>query len=138
MIFYITMPTFDCGSFYGAAYAEIYNFNENNISIFGSGASTIYIDSDSKYWDVKLSGASDLEMVGFGKSLDLEISGASKVHAPDLNLNNIDLNVSGSSIVWIFANKEINGKASGASQVICSGNASINVKLTGASRIDRN
>ena len=64
MIFYITMPNFTSCSFYQAAYVEIDNFNENVISIKGSGASSIFLDSDAKDWNIELSGASDLEIIG--------------------------------------------------------------------------
>lgn len=137
MIFYITMPNFTSGTFYQAAYAEVDNFIENSISIKASGASSLFIDSDAKNWDIELSCSSDLEMIGQGNTLNLDVSGESSIKALKLFVNYVDLNLTGSSNAWVYANKEIIGKASGGSGIRCRGNSVIDIKTTGSSWVER-
>ncbi|MES2797955.1 MAG: head GIN domain-containing protein [Bacteroidota bacterium] len=137
MSFYITMPYFKEGNFYGASYAEIDNFNENKISLELSGASTVFVNSDAKNWDVDLSNASILELLGQGRSMVLDASGASKLRASKLFLNEIDLQLSGASLANVFADNEIIGRASGGSGVSFRGNPFVDIQLSGASWVER-
>jgi Putative auto-transporter adhesin, head GIN domain len=138
MIFYITMPTLTEANFSGVTIAEITNFNENKITINASGASDVFVDSDAKIWDIDLSGASILEMLGQGHSMILDASGASELRANNLYMDNVDLNISGSSTVRVYAYDEIIGKASGSSGIRFKGNPYVNIKLSGGAWVEKN
>lgn len=138
MKIFITMPRLVEANFYGAAFGEITNFNENKIIIRASGASDLFVDADSKFWQVDLSGASKLELIGEGQSLILDASGASNLHASQLFLDEVDLDVSGSSRIWVFAYDEIFGRASGASAIRFRGNPFVDIKLSGSSWVEKN
>jgi hypothetical protein len=137
MKLYITMPRIVEANFSGAVLADITNFNENKISINATGASDIFVDSDAKYWNIDMSGASVIEIKGQGKSMDLEASGSSELYAGNLYLDNIDLDISGSSNISVFAYNEIIGRASGASEVRFRGNPLVDIRLSGSSWVTK-
>jgi hypothetical protein len=138
MKFYITMPRLIEANFYSAVLADITNFSENKIRINASGASDIFVDCDAKYWDIDMSGASVIEIKGQGKSMDLEASGSSELFASNLYLDNIDLDISGTSTISVFAYNEIIGRASGASEVRFRGNPLVDIRLSGSSWVTKN
>ncbi len=138
MKFYITMPRIIEANFSEAVIADISNFNENVMVIKASGASDIYLDSDAKYWDIDMSGASVIEINGQGKSIELDASGSSELFAGNLYVDNVDLNVSGSSTISIFAYNNIIGRASGASEVRYKGNPFVDIRLSGNSWVTKN
>ena len=138
MILYITMPQLTEASFSGASIAEITNFRENKLTINASGATDVFVDSDAKVWDINLSGASFMEMQGQGNSMILDASGASELRANNLYLDNVDLDISGSSIVRVYAYNEIIGRASGASGIRFRGNPFVNVRVSGGAWIEKN
>lgn len=138
MILFITMPNLIEANFSGAVIADINYFNENKIKIKASGASDVFVDSDAKIWDIDLSGASILELQGEGQFMILDASGASELRANNLYLDNVDLNISGSSTVRIFAYDEIYGIASGSSGVKFRGNPYVDIKLSGGASVQKN
>ena len=137
MIVYITMPHLVEANFSGAVWADITNFNENEMFINASGATDIFIDSDAKYWEIDLSGASNLEVLGSGRDLFLEASGSSDVRLSNLRVDNIGLDLSGASRAWLFAYNEILGRASGSSEVRFRGNPLVDISLSGSSWVTK-
>lgn len=135
MIIYITMPHLNEAYFSKAVVADITNFNENDLFISVSGASDIFVDSDVKYWEVDISGGSNLEIMGNGRSLLAEASGASDLFATNLRVNQVGLDLSGASLAKVFAFDEITGRASGASEVYFRGNPYVDIRLSGASNV---
>jgi hypothetical protein len=137
MTVFITMPHLAEANFYGSVLAEITNFSENKIRINTSGAADVYVNSDANTWDIDLSGASVIEMKGQGRKLFLEAGGSSDLFANNLFVDDIDLDISGTSQVSIFAYDEIFGRASGASEVYYRGNPLVDIKLSGTSWVTR-
>jgi hypothetical protein len=138
MALFITMPNLTEADFSGSTIVEIINFNENKLKLYGSGNSDIYVDSDAKIWDVAISGNAVIEMKGLGRTMYLDASGATDVFANNLYVDNIDLDISGTSQANVFAYDKIIGRASGASEVRFRGNPLVDIKLSGTSWVSRN
>ncbi len=111
----------------------------SNLKLNFSGAS----DLDGKLvigntLDVRLSGASDIEISGSATEVTIDANGASDVKAYDFKTTNCTVDASGASSVRITVEKELSAKLSGASNVSYKGTAMIkDIKTSGASSISR-
>lgn len=88
--------------------------------------------------DIKISGASDVDINGTADEVKIDASGASDVKAYDFNTTNCSVDASGASSIKITVQKELSAKLSGASSVSYKGTAMIrDIKTSGASSISR-
>lgn len=90
--------------------------------------------------DVRLSGASDIEISGSATELSVDASGASDLKAFDFVVSNCKkIEASGASSVRISVNNEISeARLSGASSLTYKGNPSIkDIRTSGASSVSR-
>jgi hypothetical protein len=134
----VTMPSLNGAVFSGAVNATVTGFDEEEEVDFNlSGASTAQFDVQAQYLQVKLSGASSLNVAGFVVDFDARVSGASKLRAYDLETENADVEASGASTIRVNASKTLSAVATGASDIFYVGDAVVNSSASGASRVSK-
>ncbi|MDT0621454.1 head GIN domain-containing protein [Croceitalea vernalis] len=102
-----------------------------------SGASNFTGGLMAKELEVQASGASDLDLFGSANSLNARLSGSSTVKNYDLSINDLIIDLSGSSDAFLTVNETIDIKASGASTLNYKGSPkSIIQDLTGTSELN--
>jgi len=103
-----------------------------------SGASDFKGAVETEFFDVKISGASDVFVSGRATAAKVDASGASDFKGFDLETEKCVVEASGASDIKITVNKELTAEASGASGVHYRGSGMIkDVKTSGASSISR-
>lgn len=129
---------------------ELYASGSSDVKIEGSlSASNLKLNlsgaSDlngkliiSNTLDVRLSGASDIEISGSATEVKIDANGASDVKAYDFKTTNCTVDAAGASSVRITVDKELSARLRGASNVSYKGTAMIkDIKTSGASSISR-
>ena len=85
---------------------------------------------------IEASGASSVKATGSVTSLELVVSGASSIDLEDLELGDVNLDVSGASSVALTTEGAVRGSVSGASSVVVRGNpVGVDVDVSGASSL---
>jgi hypothetical protein len=105
-----------------------------------SGATTANVSGvKSEQFELKLSGASKINIEGEAGALKVDLSGASKLDAENFRVAKADVEVSGASKANLFVSETLNADASGASKINYSGNPQTVTKdVSGASKISAN
>ncbi len=88
--------------------------------------------------EVRLSGASRVDLDGSGSTLDLHVSGASTADLEDFSVDTAQVDLSGASTAMLDVKDDIGpANLSGASRLIYSGDPAFrNFKTSGASSIN--
>jgi len=103
-----------------------------------SGASSITGRLTATGSDMKLSGASKINLTGAGGDIKLHGSGASQAFFTYYPVNNADIELSGASDANMDISGTLNADLSGASTLGYSGNPTLgNIKTTGASDLEK-
>lgn len=111
-------------------------FNSEKFDLKCSGASELELNIDTKLLTSKLSGASEVKIQGSADTYTLELSGASEVKALDFSAKKCAIVTKGASSCRIAVSEELSIKASGASDIKYKGNPKIISKdISGASDI---
>ena len=85
-----------------------------------------------------LSGASRCELAGSAANININASGASQINAPDFQLQNTDIVLSGASHAAINTAGTLNVELTGASSLDYSGSPSMGkVNVSGASSLNK-
>ncbi|WP_289042197.1 head GIN domain-containing protein [uncultured Zobellia sp.] len=101
-----------------------------------SGASDITGEIIADYLDVDMGGASEADVYGQVKSLHADLSGSSDLRDYDLEVERLDIDLSGASEAFLTATESINVEATGASTLNYKGTAVINhERIKGASQL---
>lgn len=101
-----------------------------------SGASEITLKLNVGNFEAEFSGASKVELEGSAKSTKIEASGAAVLRAYGLEINDLDLDASGASVVKVLALEKISIEASGAASVRYKGDPRIELNgISGASSV---
>jgi hypothetical protein len=153
----VTMPVLTYLDLSGASRVSAAGFNSGNaLNLKISGASDMDLDMATGYFtadlsgassvtgrltttgsDVKLSGASKINLTGAGGDIKLHGSGASEAFFPYYPANNADIELSGASNANMDISGTLNVNLSGASKLRYSGNPTIGKKsVTGASELE--
>ena len=105
-------------------------------SIALSGASDFSGAVNSDRLHVDLAGASRLDLFGNTASLNAKLSGSSVLRDYDLNVEHLNIDLSGASEVFLSVNETIDIKGSGASILNYKGSAIVeNRELSGSSEV---
>ena len=129
-----TMPSISSVDFSGAVDAVIDGFvNVSKVEFELSGASECEFSGSGKTLYFDLSGASQLYLSGNAKYLDGELSGASEIDAFELPVEESDIALSGASEAKVWVSKLLEVNASGASSVRYKGSPVIDQHLSGGS-----
>lgn len=94
--------------------------DEFDASLSGSGDVNIEVEADEV--EARLSGSGDLEIAGKTKSLEVRVSGSGDVDAADLEAKEVDVVVSGSADVQVYATDYLKARVSGSGDVTYKGN----------------
>ncbi len=108
----------------------------NDFEIKTSGASNIDLNATSKTFTLNTSGASDVKLHGTTQEFIIDASGASSVKTKEFEADFVRVKASGASSLSVNPKTEITGSVSGASDVKVFGNPRVNnLTSSGASDI---
>lgn len=121
----------------GASHVEIESMSAGNTRMEVTGASNVTGDFKvSGDIDLKINGASRVELTGLSESARLELSGASQARLANFSFNNIDTNISGASSAQLKVSGKLDVNLSGASRLEYAGNPILgNATVSGASSL---
>jgi hypothetical protein len=110
----------------------------NDFSISLSGASKASLQLQANDLEVKLSGASKLYISGVSDEIAARLSGASRLFADQLETEEGNYRLSGSSKAEVWVVQRIDARASGSSRLVYAGNPrQINSNTSGAASISK-
>jgi hypothetical protein len=108
----------------------------SGIKLSGASRATGYIQMDDGHFD--LSGASTLELQGYGDDISIRASGDSEVTLPDFPVATADINLSGASYAIIDVSDRMDINLSGASTLEYSGDPKLgSLNVSGGSTIEQ-
>lgn len=94
---------------------------DSGLRLLVSGSSRVIADLALDRVDATVSGSSHLELTGMANTLRAEGSGASTLELTDLQLQDLDIRLSGASHASVQADRTISAQASGASKLTYKG-----------------
>ncbi|MBM1107005.1 DUF2807 domain-containing protein [Aurantibacter crassamenti] len=135
---YITTKNVDEFDMEGASRLTLENmWNVENGKIELSGASDFLGEVDANRLIIDLNGASTANIYGHVGSLHADLSGSSDLRDYDLEVERLNIDMSGASDAYLSISETIDIDASGASELNFKGAAAItHKKLSGASEIN--
>ncbi len=123
--------------FTGAADVEMDLDSLEGLSIEASGAVNILTDvKQLNSIRLNLSGASEIELIGKADQAKFELSGASKIDALQLNVNNMEVELSGASSGDVYAIETLKANVSGASNLKYEGRPKLDAEVSGVGSVD--
>lgn len=111
------------------------NFDE--ISISGSGASTLNLTLVTETITTDLSGANDVTLNGRAKNFIARLSGASDLNAFSFQVNNLNIKVTGAGDARVSVSETLRVSISGAGSVTYQGNPQIEQEINGAGSLKK-
>ena len=134
----IVMPELTNLEISGIVQAQLDGFDEEEIGIDLSGASTCVANIKADKLLIEQTGATKLTLDGKIKSCEADIKGASKLYATGSSVKVMVLNVSGASYAEVNVEESLDADASGASTIKYKGDAKeIKSKNSGASSVEK-
>lgn len=110
-----------------------------SVESLGAGQIEITGFNDLSSLAIKSAGSASFMLEGTGDTLSIEQIGSGQVAAFDFAAKVVNVNLTGSGVLEVFAFEEISGSLVGAGQISYKGQPSINVSVTGVgSVIDMN
>lgn len=130
----ITLPELTGVNFSGASQGKIVGFDPAvRFDITLSGASFVQVNRDMAEVYLNVSGASHLRLVGHGELVQGTISGASELSAFDFSTRHAKLTVTGASSSKVNVSNQLDVSVSGASVVLYRGEPELIVESSGSS-----
>jgi Putative auto-transporter adhesin, head GIN domain len=103
-----------------------------------SGSSDVRVDGlDADAFDIRVSGAGDLEAAGRVQRLDVDISGAGDADLAELTAADARVELSGSGDAEVHATGRLDAEVSGAGDLAYRGDPSLRENISGSGEIDR-
>lgn len=133
----IVAPKINSVSASGASTLTAINLSNETLTTKASGASKLFLTTNSKLLTSKLSGASKLELTGTTTQAELELSGASKALAEKALIKNVTIQLTGASKANFGDLETLEVQASGASKVLYKSAKDIKQSLSGSSKISK-
>ncbi len=123
----------------GASSVKLNNtLKDNNLSIASSGAASFKGDVEVNEAEIELDGAATVYLSGNATNANLELSGASQINDYSFEVDNLEIELSGTSSAKINSSKRIEGDISGASSLTYRGNPSTkSVSVSGAAKLSK-
>lgn len=136
---YVTAPEFRLLDVSGASsiQSEEKITSNETLDIGISGASKVKIITNAPRINAQLSGASNLSIGGETRDFDVRGSGASDISGFDLKAENTTVDLSGACSAEVFASVNLDVHASGASGVKYMGSAAVKQNTSGASHVKK-
>jgi phage shock protein PspC (stress-responsive transcriptional regulator) len=134
----VVMPAIENLKISGAVQAHLEGFEEDEINLEISGASSCFANIKANKLIIEQSGATKLTVDGKIKECEAKVSGASKLYAAGSSMKNFELHVSGASYAEVNAEVKLDAHASGASSIRYKGEPKeIISKNSGASSVEK-
>lgn len=134
---YITtkdIENFDLGGASRVSLENEWNVQKGTLKLSGASDFTGEVSIDRL--NIKMTGASNMDLFGSAINVDADLSGSSDMKDYDLGVQSLRIDLSGASEAFLSVSESIDIEASGASVLNYKGNASITHKeLSGASEI---
>ena len=133
LIFRITMPELDFLSIKGSGKIITENFfsvNDLELKISGSGDMDLGLNADDL--ETRISGSGKLLLEGAVNDFDAEISGSGDVRAFGLVGEKVDIKITGSGDMEVYATDKLDIKITGSGDVYYRGTPEVNVDITGS------
>lgn len=132
----IVCPHLSDVRFSEAVKGDVSGFEEEELLVKLDGASEANMDMDIYYLEVKLSGASKLDLTGKGKELSARVTTASLLNSYNYQVENVKLKTSGAAKARVYASEDLTIEASLISDVKYRGGAKVTkVKSSAFSRV---
>lgn len=109
----------------GSADGDVSGFEEDELYIRLDDAASLDMDADIYSLDVRLAGASSLELTGAGKEIDANVSTASSFNSYNFSAENVTLKASGAAEAKVYATETLTIDASLVSDVRYRGGAKV-------------
>ncbi|MDH3731105.1 MAG: DUF2807 domain-containing protein [Acidimicrobiia bacterium] len=106
------------------------------LSIFGS-ADIKVTGADASDFDIEISGAADIQLVGVAESLSIVISGAGDIDASALVTKTGSVRISGAGDIVMNATDELDITISGSGNVEYIGNPTVNQTISGTGSVSQ-
>lgn len=106
---------------------------ELNASVSGSGR--VAFESDVKVVNGHISGSGRIVATGHAVESNISISGSGRFEGGELNSQSANLKISGSGMITIHADEQLDASISGSGNIHYSGNARTNVRTSGSGRL---
>jgi len=106
---------------------------ELNASVSGSGR--IVFESDVQLFNGRISGSGRLVATGYAAQSNISISGSGRFEGSELKSQSANLEISGSGMITIHADEQLNASISGSGNIHYSGNARTNLRTSGSGRL---
>jgi hypothetical protein len=122
----------------GASNLELTDMSVNNSKWDLSGASRISGNLDATKADIRVAGASRIELKGSARDLVMDASGASHIDLDDYPVHNANIKLTGASQSMVNVNGKLDVSLEGASRLEYQGQPSMGeTRVTGASTLKR-
>ena len=123
----------------GIVNAETGDIATKQLDIFVSGTSTLQMGSlDTQKLTVHLNGSTKVELTGPGETVEQRIlmNGSNTYYAPELRIQSVDINTSGSNSATVWATEFLNIDTSGMGNVDYYGNPQVTQSGSGNTNIN--
>lgn len=107
------------------------------LSYHSSGSGSLDATIIAGRMNIDFSGSGELKLRGAAESVDIGISGSGSIAGRDFVVNELEIDVSGSSDIEIQAKKSIKSRVSGSGSIRYWGNPTIDQHTSGSGRIER-
>lgn len=135
---YITAPNLSSIELNGAIDFKGKNlFDGDKLSVTINGASSFSLDADVASFHLEANGGTDISLNGRSRYAEIELTGASDLEAFKFEVNRMDLELSGAASARINVIDELDVEASGACEITYKGEPVIHSDLTLASSLNQ-
>ena len=133
---FITMPEIEYLAISGSGSIVSQNtFNVGEIDLRISGSGDMILDLEATKVDAKISGSGQMKLNGQSDIAEFKISGSGDYHAFDLQVENAEVDISGSGDAEVSVSNFLDVEITGSGDVYYRGNPTLNVKITGSGRV---
>lgn len=134
---FVSTPGLEELEIVGGCKAEIQGFENGEMLLISTGASSIYANTKADFLDVRITGASKVKLQGSGRELKAEVLGASRLEAFDFKVEEAEIEVLGASRAEVFGQQSLDINASGISKVKYRGTDNVVIDSDGLTTIKK-
>ena len=133
---FITMPEIKLLRVAGSGNIVVDNFfYGERIAAEVSGSGKIYFSGEFDQINSSVSGSGVIDMIGNSRVQNSQISGSGRIDALQMESQMVDVRISGSGEVCVFAVQKLDARISGSGKVYYKGNPSVNIQISGSGNV---
>ena len=133
---YVYTPYLEMVNFYGAVNASDWDIVQGEkFQIQGAGAINVILELEVDTIDINLSGAGNLNLSGTADSANIITAGASNVLATQLQIRDVNVELSGAGDIDVAVSDNLSVELFGAGRVRYTGNPTIARTILGVGRV---